>query len=105
MLVPLLGSQRALTLLALGNVLVGALLYGAARGGRRWWTGGAAAVLVNAGLAAAASRDAYAAFARFGGTVLWYEEWLEQTVAILQEDGGLPGGHCMLLNGWHQAND
>jgi spermidine synthase len=99
-LIPLLGTQRSLALLAALNALVaaGLLRYAWPRGFR---VAAPAGLLLAAG-AALLTPDMYAAvFARFGDPVLWYEEGLEQTVTILQG----PSLRRMFLNGWHQADD
>ena len=99
-LIPVLGTQTSLVLLAAANALVAAgLLRYAWPRGVRW------AAPLGLGLAAVAASltpNMYAAvFARFGDPVLWYQEGLEQTVTILQG----PDTRRMFLNGWHQADD
>jgi spermidine synthase len=99
-LIPLLGTQRSLILLAALNTLIAlGLLRAAWPSGFRW---AAPAGLALAAGAALLTPDMYTAvFARFGDPVLWYEEGLEQTVTILQG----PTIRRMFLNGWHQADD
>jgi spermidine synthase len=115
-LIPLLGTHRTMVLLAAANVIIGLGLLRYAlrrpavdRAGtvspRPAW--GTSRVLVPAGLvvglvAYLLTPDFYGAiYSRFGDRVIWYEEGLEQTVAILQGQDH----RTMLLNGWHQAND
>jgi spermidine synthase len=99
-LIPLLGTQRSVLLLAALNALVavGLLRYAWPAGFR---LAAPIGLLIAAG-AAFLTPDMYTAvFARFGDPVLWYEEGLEQTVTILQG----PTTRRMFLNGWHQADD
>ena len=99
-LVPVLGSQRSLLLLAALNALVAIGLLRFAWP-RRFVVAAPAGLALAAG-AALLTPDMYAAvFARFGDPVIWYEEGLEQTVTVLQ---GRPIRR-MFLNGWHQADD
>jgi spermidine synthase len=113
-LIPLLGTHRALVLLAAANIALGLILLRYAVRGTQQPAAtvsrphfARARVLVPAGLAVAISAGALtpdmygAVFSRFGDRVLWYEEGLEQTVTILQG----PQVRRMYLNGWHQAND
>jgi spermidine synthase len=99
-LVPLVGTQRSLMLLASINALVaiGLLRYGAPAAFKAV---APAAVGATAAIAAL-TPDMYAAvFARFKDPVAWYEEGLEQTVTVLQG----PTIRRMYLNGWYQASD
>ncbi len=99
-LIPLLGTQRSLILLAMGSAVVAAGLLRAAAPARFRVLAPAGAGLTL--LLALLTPNMYGAiFARFGDPVLWYEEGLEQTVTILQS----PTERRMFLNGWHQAND
>jgi spermidine synthase len=99
-LIPLLGTQRSLILLATAGAVVAAGLLRAAAPDRFRVLAPAGAALF--ALLAFLTPSIYGpVFARFGDRVLWYEEGLEQTVTILQG----PEQRRMFLNGWHQAND
>ena len=99
-LIPLLGTERSLILLAtLGAVVSGGLLRAAAP--RAFRVLAPAGAVLFAALVWLTPGIYRAVFSRFGDPVLWYEEGLEQTVTILQG----PTERRMFLNGWHQAND
>ena len=99
-LIPLLGTERSLILLAtVGAVVSGGLLRAAAP--RAFRVLAPAGAVLFAALVWLTPGIYRAVFSRFGDPVLWYEEGLEQTVTILQG----PTERRMFLNGWHQAND
>ena len=99
-LIPLLGTERSLILLAtLGAVVSAGLLRAAAP--RTFRVLAPAGAVLFAALVWLTPGIYRAVFSRFGDPVLWYEEGLEQTVTILQG----PTERRMFLNGWHQAND
>jgi spermidine synthase len=99
-LIPLLGTERSLILLAtVGAVVAGGLLRAAAP--RAFRVLAPAGAVLFAALVWLTPGIYRAVFARFGDPVMWYEEGLEQTVTVLQG----PAERRMFLNGWHQAND
>ncbi|HEX2035708.1 MAG TPA: fused MFS/spermidine synthase [Chloroflexota bacterium] len=100
LLIPLLGTQTSLVLLALASVVVAGGLLRAATP-RRFAVLAPIGALLALGAAIPTPNVYTAVFSHFGDPVLWYREGLEQTVTILQG----PQERRMFLNGWHQAND
>jgi spermidine synthase len=91
LLIPNLGSQRSIVLLALGNLLIGLVLLWTARDlTPRLRLAGTAAPLVLTVLLAALAPAMYPNIfsGRFPGeAVLWYEESLENTVSVVEAPG------------------